>query len=43
MVARIVQPAAPLTTIVVSGSDVAIDAQLLKNEVGLVREGRPCG
>ena len=39
-VGGVVQPAEPLMVIVPSGSDIAVDAQILNKDIGFVREGQ---
>ncbi len=39
-VGGVVQPAEPLMTIVPSGSDVAVEAQILNKDIGFIREGQ---
>jgi hemolysin D len=40
-VGGVVQPAEPLMIIVPSGSEVAVEAQILNKDIGFVREGQP--
>lgn len=40
-VGGVVQPAEPLMVIVPSGSEVAVEAQILNKDIGFVREGQP--
>lgn len=40
-VGGVVQPAEPLMVIVPSGSEVAVEAQILNKDIGFIREGQP--